>query len=124
MDLLKGIHITTVLLSLGGFILRYTWLALDSPRLHRRWVKISPHINDTVLLISGILLAVRLQQFPFVNSWLTAKLVALLVYIGLGMVTLRHGRNKTQRLLTGLAAIGVFTYMLGIAVTHDAFWLF
>lgn len=124
MNLLKSIHVLSVLISISGFTLRGIWMIKDSPRLQQRWVKITPHINDTVLLITGISLAIRIQQYPFVNGWLTAKVLLLLLYIGLGMLTIRHGRSKTQRIITWLAAILVFMYMLGVAHTRQAFFLF
>lgn len=124
MSLLKSIHVITVLVSISGFILRWIWIMQDSPRLQQRWVRITPHINDTLLLTTGIMLAVSIRQYPFVNGWLTAKVLALLVYIGLGMATIRHGKSKQQRIITGLAAILVFVYMLGVARTRQAFFLF
>lgn len=124
MGLIKSIHVITVLLSISGFILRGIWIIRESPRLQQRWVRIGPHINDTLLLATGITLAVNIQQYPFVHGWLTAKILLLLVYIGLGMATIRHGRSKQQRIITWLAAILVFMYMIGVARTHQAFFLF
>jgi len=124
MSLIKNIHLLTIFISISGFILRGIWVIQDSSRLQQRWVKIVPHINDTILLISGITLAINIQQYPFVHGWLTAKIIALLAYIGLGMMTIRHGRSKQQRILTGLAAILVFMYMVGVARTRQAFFLF
>jgi len=124
MSLIKSIHLLTVLISISGFILRGIWMMKDSPRLQQRWVKIVPHINDTLLLITGITLAVNIQQYPLVHGWLTAKIIALLVYIGLGVMTIRHGRSKQQRIITWVAAIIVFMYMIGVATTRQAFFLF
>jgi len=124
MSLVKSIHILTVLISISGFILRGIWIIKDSPRLQQRWIRIAPHINDTVLLVTGIALAINIQQYPFVHGWLTAKILALLTYIGLGMATIRHGRSKQQRIITGLAAVLVFIYMIGVARTRQAFFLF
>lgn len=124
MNLLKSLHVLTVLISISGFVLRGIWMIKDSPRLQERWVRITPHINDTILLVTGVSLAVRIQQYPFVHGWLTAKMIALLVYIGLGMVTIRRGGGKRQRIITWLAAILVFIYMIGIARTRQAFFLF
>ena len=124
MSLLKTLHVLTVLISISGFILRGIWMIKDSARLQQRWVRITPHINDTILLVTGITLAVQIQQYPFVHGWLTAKLIALLLYIGLGMMTIRHGRSKQQRIITWLAAILVFLYMIGVARTRQAFFLF
>ena len=74
---LKTIHIATVILSITGFAIRGVWMLRDSPWLQNKWVKVVPHINDTLLLVAGIVLAVRIQQYPFVHGWLTAKMLAL-----------------------------------------------
>lgn len=124
MSLLKSIHMLTVLISISSFILRGIWMMQDSARLQARWVKIVPHINDTLLLITGITLAFTIEQYPFVHGWLTAKILALLTYIGLGMATIRHGRSKPQRIITWVAAILVFMYMLGVARTRQPFFMF
>ena len=121
MGLLKAIHIASVLISISGFMLRGIWMMLDSPRLQQRWVKIVPHVNDTILLATGITLAISIQQYPFVHGWLTAKVVALLAYIGLGMVALRFGKTKQQKIIAWVVALLVFAYMLGVARTHQAF---
>lgn len=122
MSLIKLIHVTTVLISISGFVLRGIWVLQDSPKLKQRWVKIVPHINDTLLLATGITLAATIQQYPFVHDWLTAKVIALLIYIGLGFMTLRFGRSKQQRIVTWVAAMLVYAYMLGVAATRQAFF--
>jgi threonine/homoserine/homoserine lactone efflux protein len=68
-------------------------------------VRVVPHVNDTLLLVAAIGLSIVLQQYPFVHAWVTAKVLGLLAYIGLGMFALRRGRSKApaRRLLAGLA---------------------
>jgi len=117
--LLKQLHLTTITLTLGLFILRGFWMMADSPRLQARWVRIAPHINDTLLLASGIWLAVLMQQYPLVHGWLTAKLFALIAYIMLGTVALKRGKTKAQRVTAWVAALLVFGYMAAVAVAHD-----
>jgi len=117
--LLKQLHLTTITLTLGLFILRGFWMMADSPRLQARWVRIAPHINDTLLLASGIWLAVLMQQYPLVHGWLTAKLFALIAYIMLGTVALKRGKTKAQRITAWVAALLVFGYMAAVAVAHD-----
>lgn len=115
MSLIKTIHILTVLVSISGFVLRGIWAIKGSPKLQQRWVKITPHVNDTLLLVTGITLAVMTGQYPFVHAWLTVKIICLLLYIGLGMMVIRHGRSRQQRITSFLLAIIVFVYMLGVA---------
>jgi len=60
----------------------------------------------------------RLSQYPLVHDWLTAKVIALLIYIGLGMVALRYGRTMRQKKIAYGLAIVVFGYILLVAVTR------
>jgi uncharacterized membrane protein SirB2 len=96
-----------VTLTSGLFLLRYLWMLRGSPLLQRRWVRILPHVNDTLLLVSGLAMALRLQQSPFTQTWLTAKLVALLAYILLGSIALKRGRTRRRRALAGCWRWGV-----------------
>jgi uncharacterized membrane protein SirB2 len=91
----------------------------ESRYLQARWVKISPHIIDTVLLASAITLAINLKISPLEHSWLMAKIIALLVYIGLGMIALHHGRNKTIRASAWLLGLLTFLYIAALALTRS-----
>jgi len=117
--LLKQLHLTTIAVTLALFILRGVWMMTASPRLQARWVRILPHVNDTLLLTSGIGLAVLMQQYPLLHGWLTAKFFALILYIVLGTVALKRGKTRGQRIAAWIAALLVFGYMASVAVTHD-----
>ncbi|MBW8329992.1 MAG: SirB2 family protein [Thiobacillus sp.] len=119
--LLKQLHLATLAITLTLFVLRGIWMMAGSSRLQARWVRIVPHVNDTLLLASGIGLAVLLQQYPLVHGWLTAKLFGLIVYIALGTLALKRGRTRGQRMAAWVAALLVFAYMVTVAVTHDPF---
>ena len=90
----------------------------DSAMLQRRWVKIIPHIVDTLLLTSAIIMMIMSGQYPFAQDWLTAKLLALFAYIGLGTVALR-GRSKVVRVWAFIAALAVFAYIGSVAITRQ-----
>ncbi|MFO7542319.1 MAG: SirB2 family protein [Thiobacillus sp.] len=117
--LLKHLHLTTIALTLALFILRGIWMMADSPRLRARWVRIVPHLNDTLLLASGIGLAVLIEQYPLVHGWLTAKFFALILYIVLGIFALKRGKTRGQRIAAWIAALLVFGYMAAVAIAHD-----
>jgi uncharacterized membrane protein SirB2 len=119
--LLKQLHLATIAITLVLFVLRGLWMMADSPRLQARWVRIAPHVNDTLLLASGIGLAAIMQQYPLVHGWLTAKVLALLAYIVLGTVALKRGRSKGQRVAAWVAALVVFAYMVAVARAHAPF---
>ncbi len=120
----KHIHLLTVALSLGLFSLRGIWMLLDSDKLQKRWVKIVPHIIDTLLLASAIGLMFQINQYPFSEGWLTAKLLGLIAYIVLGTIALKRGKTKGTRVIALVAAFGVIAYIVGVAIRHNALsWL-
>ncbi len=115
---LKHLHLATIAVTLILFVLRGVWMMADSTRLQARWVRVLPHVNDTLLFSSGLGLAVLLRQYPFVDGWLTAKLLALLAYIVLGTFALKRGRTRGQRIAAWIAALLVFAYMVAVARAH------
>lgn len=116
---IKAAHVTAVCLSLGLFVLRAGWMLADSPQLQRRWVRIVPHIVDSVLLGSAIVLVLIINQYPFVQPWLTAKVLALVVYVVLGSVGLKYGHTRGGRALACAVAVLVFGYIVTVAVAHS-----
>lgn len=117
--LLRLLHIGTVYVTLALFLLRGVWMLLDSPRLKQRWVRIVPHVNDTLLLAAGIAMLVVAELNPLDHPWLVAKIVGLIAYIGLGTVALKRGRSKAIRVKALVAALGVFAYIVAVAVTKQ-----
>jgi uncharacterized membrane protein SirB2 len=122
--LLKSIHISCAASSYILFFLRGIWNLNGSSIMRQRWIKIVPHVADTLLIVSAIALAFSIYQYPFVDAWLTAKVIALLLYIGLGFVALRYGQSKTIRLSAWIIAQLVFTYIMLVAINHNPwpFW--
>ena len=108
---LKLVHQTTVLLSIAGFALRGGLMLADSSLLYRRWMRSWPHLIDTLLLVSGIWMAIVIKLSPLEHPWLASKLIALLVYIGLGFVALRLGKTRRIRVAALLAAALCFVYI-------------
>ncbi|NNG24689.1 SirB2 family protein [Telluria aromaticivorans] len=116
---LKHIHVTFALLSGLLFLLRGIWMLSGSQQLQRRWVKIVPHIVDTLLLASAIGLAVWSSQYPGQQSWLTAKVLALVGYIVLGTIALKRGRTQQVRAAAFAGALACFAYIVLVAVTRS-----
>ena len=114
---LKITHVSCVGISYALFVVRGVWMMRGSELLQRRWVRVVPHVVDTGLLASAIALAIIIHQYPFVNGWLTAKIVGLLAYIGLGMIALRRGETRATRVAAWLAAQVVFFYIVAVALT-------
>lgn len=116
---IKHIHMLAAVLSILGFTLRGIWVLRDSPLKQHKLTKVLPHIIDTLLLGSAICLAVTIGQYPFQAPWLTAKVIALLAYIGLGLVAFRFAAQKWQQALAYLAALGCALYILAVARFKD-----
>ncbi|HEU4618979.1 MAG TPA: SirB2 family protein [Gammaproteobacteria bacterium] len=115
--LIKTVHMTCIGLSVGLFATRGAWL-IASGRGLWKWLRIVPHIVDTVLLASGLTLAFWIRQYPFVNSgWLTAKVIGLIAYIALGVVLFRAPLGRPARWGIWAAALLVFAYIVSVAVT-------
>ena len=114
---LKHFHMGCAALSGSLFLLRGAWMLRASSMLQQRWVRIAPHIVDTLLLASAIGLALWSHQYPGQQPWLTAKLAALLGYIVLGSIALKRGRTKGQRLAAFVAALLLFAYIVTVAIT-------
>ena len=116
---IKHLHMGCAGLSIAMFLLRGTWMLQGSSMLQRRWVKIVPHLVDTVLLGSAITLAVISHQSPFAQPWLGAKVVALVLYIVLGTIALKRGRTLRIRAIAFGAALATFAYIVMVAVTRQ-----
>ena len=119
MEGVKQVHIVCALLSGSGFIYRGILMLRGSPLLRARLMKIAPHVVDTVLLISAISLASQWGWAALEMPWLLTKIVALLIYIVLGAIALRRGRTKRVRATAWLAALGVFAYIVAVAITKN-----
>ena len=117
--LLKHIHVSCAGISFALFFLRGIWSFRDSPIMRQRWIKVVPHIVDTLLLASALMLAYTIDQYPFLDGWLTAKFFGLVLYILLGTIALKYGKTKTMRISAWFAAQAVFFYIVLVAKQHN-----
>ncbi|HEY5715796.1 MAG TPA: SirB2 family protein [Psychromonas sp.] len=117
--LIKHLHMGMAYLSISLFILRSTLSVSESVLLQHKLLKTLPHIVDTFLLLFALLLMITIQQYPFVNAWLTAKLIALLAYIALGSIAIKRGKTAVIRLWASIIAVAIFGYIIGVAKTHN-----
>ena len=118
-DSLKLVHVCCAFISVSGFILRGSWMLTGNPLLHRRLTRILPHVIDTLLLSSAIGILLVWGVSPFQLDWLSAKLAALLVYVGFGMVALRFGRTRLHRGTALLLALCAAAYIFSVAYSKS-----
>ena len=112
----KHLHMTAVALSGLLFMVRGLWLLQGSTQLQAKWVKITPHVIDTLLLVSAIAMLVVLQQFP---AWVHVKITLLIVYIGLGLMAFKKAKTQGQKLTFLLAAVAVYVFLISVALTKS-----
>lgn len=121
----KHFHIFTVVLSILLFSLRYVLMMMDSKLCHWKPLKIVPHINDSLLLLSGVYLIFLTGFMPFtsVAPWLTEKLFCVLAYIVTGFFTLKFAHSKMTRSVAFAIAIAWVAMAGKIAVTKMPIFL-
>ncbi len=120
----KIIHIVCALASGLLFGLRVWWKLKYPEYLRSRLVRVLPHLIDSLLLGSALVMVLMLHQYPLTHDWLTAKVVALLLYIVLGILLFRGAHDIKRIIILWLAAVGVYAYIVGVAVTHNVMsWL-
>lgn len=118
------LHLLAVVVTLSLFVTRFYWLCRRSPALQQHWVNVVPHINDTLLLASGIALIVINRFYPFSaqESWLTAKMFGVIIYILLGHIALgRRQRSLSLRWVAFILALMCFFLIVQAAITKLAF---
>ncbi len=117
---LKPLHILLVVATSGLFNLRVALRLRQSALIHNKWLKIAPHVVDTLLLLSAVALTWRIHQYPLIDSWLTTKVLGVLLYIGLGFATLSEHIGKGRRIFLWLSTQTVFLSVVFVALTHLA----
>ena len=113
--MLIKLHLIFVVLSLGSFLGRVALTQYRPEMMQLKWVNIAPHVINGMLLLTGFSLA-----FQYVGDygWIIAKLVALLGYVGLGIMTLKLTDEKRWYAFGG--ALLCFIYIAKVAVTKSA----
>ncbi len=120
----KAVHQAAVTLSIVGFFARGAGSLAGAAWTRGRLAKTLPHIVDSVLLISALWLAWTLRLTPAAAPWLLAKIIGLLVYIGLGMVALKPARPAPVRATAFVAALVTFGWIVSVAITKNPLGFF
>jgi uncharacterized membrane protein SirB2 len=116
---IRLVHILAISASGALFALRGAGVLAGA-----RWPMWAPlryftYTIDTVLLTAALMLVTILHQYPFVQAWLTVKVLLVVVYVVLGTFALRRARSPRARLVCYLAALAVFGFIVTIARAHS-----
>ncbi len=116
---IRNLHIACAMLSITLFVFRGGLMLTGSPLLRTTMLRYAPHLVDTVLLISALMLTTIIRQYPFVQGWLTLKVLLLVAYIVLGSIALKRGRTRRIRIVAFVAALATVLYLFSVARAHD-----
>jgi uncharacterized membrane protein SirB2 len=122
--LIKSLHMISAIAAISGFILRGYWMMVGSDKLTLKVVRITPHVVDTVFLLSGIALVSILGLNALTEPWLLAKFAGLIGYIVLGTFAIKRGQTLQIRVIAFVGALSLFAFIVGIALTKSPLsWL-
>jgi len=119
MEIVKTIHVTCAILTMLSFAARGAWMLMHSPMLQKKAVKIAPHVIDTVLLLSGVILVVEYYPEFHRHDWLLAKLVTVVLYILSGSIAISYGRTLLIRTAALIASFMLLAVILGLVMTRS-----
>jgi len=120
LELVKQIHVGLAGLTILSFTGRGVLMLRGSGLLRAKWLRITPHVIDTLLLFSGLALALSLFGTGFYRQpWLAAKLLAVVAYIFLGRLALKTGRSRTRRGLACAGSLLLLAYIVAVAVSKS-----
>lgn len=116
---IKHFHLLLIGLSVGLFLIRFILSEMKSPILQKKWLKILPHLVDTLLIVSAVTLCVLIEQYPFANAWVTEKLLALLLYVFMVTLALKMARTVFMKYIGLLGAISWVAFAGMVAVSKQ-----
>jgi len=121
---LRHVHIACAVLTIALFVLRGGLMIAESRWLQTPVLRYLPHVVDTVLLSSALMLLGIVHQYPFVHGWLTVKVVLLVVYIVLGSIAIKRGRTRRVRIAAFVAALATVGFIYTVARAHHPLGIF
>jgi uncharacterized membrane protein SirB2 len=116
---IKFVHVAAVIASGSLFALRGLLMLARSRAANHAALRFLSYAIDTTLLTAALMLVTILHQYPFVQAWLTVKVLLLVVYIALGTMALKRGRTRTVQVACYFAALAVFAFIISVARAHD-----
>lgn len=121
---LRHVHIACAVLTIALFVLRGGLMIAESRWLQTPVLRYLPHVVDTVLLSTALMLLGIVHQYPFVHGWLTVKVVLLVVYIVLGSIAIKRGRTRRIRIAAFVAALATVGFIYTVARAHHPLGIF
>jgi uncharacterized membrane protein SirB2 len=121
---IKWVHVAAVIASGSLFALRGTGTLAGASWPMWAPLRYLSYTIDTVLLTAALMLVTLLHQYPFVQAWLTVKVLLLVVYVVLGSLALKRGRTPALRAWCYFAALAVYLFIASVARAHNPWGIF
>lgn len=112
-------HIGCVIASGSLFFTRGCMMLAGLPAANHVALRRISVVIDSLLLTAAIALTMVIHQYPFLQAWLTVKVLLLVVYIALGVFALRRGRTLATRATCFASALIVFLFIVSVAYAHN-----
>lgn len=116
---IKLVHICAVIASGSLFGLRGLLMLVRSRIMNHPALRSLSYAIDTTLLTAALMLLTILHQYPFVQAWLTVKVLLLIVYIVLGTFALKRGSTRAMQMTCYFAALAVYLFIVSVAIAHN-----
>lgn len=121
---IKFVHVAAVILSGSLFTLRGLMMLAQSGYTNHIALRVASWIIDTTLLTAALILIASLHQYPFVQGWLTVKVLLLIVYIVLGTYALKRGKTRKVQVTCYISALLVYAFIVSVAIAHNPWGVF
>jgi uncharacterized membrane protein SirB2 len=113
----RAVHVLAATLSGSLFALRGLAVVAGQAWPRHAAPRYASYVIDTVLLTAALMLFTILPGAVFANHWLAVKLCFVVVYVALGIATMR-ARQRGVRAVCYVAALLAFALVVGIARAH------
>ena len=74
---------------------------------------------DSTLLTAAFMLMTMLHLYPLAQSWLTVKVLLVVVYVALGYLALHGTLAPRARAACFVTALAVYLFIASVAYRHD-----
>jgi uncharacterized membrane protein SirB2 len=115
---IRAVHIAAAFASGTIFFLRGIVLVARGSSAPAAALRYLSYTADMVLLTAAMMLVTVLRRYPFVEAWLTVKLVLLIVYLTLGIIAFRTAGDRRMRIASWVAGLCVFAFIVTVARAH------
>lgn len=118
--ILKQIHIMLAFSTVVFFVIRFSLNEFNKNIIRHRFFKTAPHVVDTFLLITGIMLAWAYKVTPLDAMWFLVKIILIMFYIICGFIAMKSMSRKKR---FSSAILGFLLFITAIYLAQQKpFW--